>query len=834
MVLAYLSASLCQAQLSTVLGSAATTMDPAKVAAVKAATAGTRFYYDTNSDSRPDECWFIDTDPRHTSTGTPILVKVIDQDGDMETGKEPDRDSDLYLADWQANGTVDRAVEYVDNDHDNDMDAMAMYYMSGSNVRAWWSRDDGDDNLLWWDQDYQYVQDPCQHHTHFGGDETFFNLEFNAATQQWAPVWEAPFFFIDNNHDTKTDEVIRVTVNNTTQVATLRWSFDVNPEATSAADPRNFDCSISAYPPTGLVIDGANATTSSLHGYPIVSMLVYDSKAWLRSTAWPKGLFTWVENDNNVGWGTGGNYAYTSERWEGVIADGNASFTAIGGPTCGPFNNRNELVLNNTGPFEYYYNPADRRIHLKNASQAWISVDWDSSYAQDMRYTWTDAAGGDGLLDHIAVDVDGNGTTDDQWDIATTAVQSLTFDYQAFHDAYAPVLASYPAELYGLNRSLAAALESVQAGSSADAVWSLIENKFSASTMPEWKRVKFLGSDISLIYYMELARDRRIARLKTLAASATSFWSTFNAARTAGNVTAMTGALASQFGFASDWTPYATWIADLRRDATQRVNTSTAWSGGIAWETEDVAWRVIDGRFDFLGKRTKQLQLASLSSSTNMSADTGGWGMDALNEGTGPGCGGLTLYVNGTAYPLYGDALTSASYRVVTAAADKSVIDVNYNNVGPAAAPRRVLVRITTLAGRSDTQLQGGVVGGPAGDTVELGVGLVRPSEAYYEHRAASGVVGIWGLQTPSIGWVGIGMLYSPADFSRIIESAGEIDLILKATPGQYVNWTLKNEWLRGERFNNFPVGTNWLEKLAATTVTLPPVAAARGWTTMK
>jgi hypothetical protein len=146
------------------------------------------------------------------------------------------------------------------------------------------------------------------------------------------------------------------------------------------------------------------------------------------------------------------------------------------------------------------------------------------------------------------------------------------------------------------------------------------------------------------------------------------------------------------------------------------------------------------------------------------------------------------------------------------------------HNAGPSAAPRTVRVRATALAGRDDTQLQALVQGGPVTDTIELGIGLVRPGDAYYENRPATGIVGIWGVQSPAIDWAGMGIIYPPSTYSRIIESSGEIDLVLQAQPGRLVNWTLKNDWRRGRRFTNFPSGPDWLTLLtnSLSTVTFP------------
>jgi hypothetical protein len=129
---------------------------------------GKYHYIDKNGDGKPEEVWFVDIDPRHSKKYQPIIVRAIDEDGDMKMGGQPDFDSDLYMADWNADGTIDAAIDYEDLDGDQDVDQMGLFfYQKEKGLRVWWSRDDGDDNLLWYDVDYYYYQRPCQNFTHF-------------------------------------------------------------------------------------------------------------------------------------------------------------------------------------------------------------------------------------------------------------------------------------------------------------------------------------------------------------------------------------------------------------------------------------------------------------------------------------------------------------------------------------------------------------------------------------------------------------------------------------------------------------------------------------------
>ena len=65
-------------------------LDPAIIEKEKNDTPGKRHYVHKNGDGKPEEVWFIDIEPRHTEAKKPILVKVVDENGNLEMGKEPE------------------------------------------------------------------------------------------------------------------------------------------------------------------------------------------------------------------------------------------------------------------------------------------------------------------------------------------------------------------------------------------------------------------------------------------------------------------------------------------------------------------------------------------------------------------------------------------------------------------------------------------------------------------------------------------------------------------------------------------------------------------------
>ena len=263
-----------QEMLDRVFGDAVK-LDPAMRAKVAEGEPGERHYIDHDGDGKPEEVWFIDTAKRHPQGWQPLLVRVIDEDGDLETGHEPDMDSDLYVADWKADGTVDAVCDYTDRDGDNDVDEMLLYYpgRQRDSITVWWGDDVGDDNLLWYDVGYTYRQAACQYRSHFGGDELFSAFALAPGDAEWLPLWENPFLFYDHDGDGVTEEVIRIEGRGEV-VYNLRYSFDADNDATPDS-PRDFDVSISAHAPEGLTFDASVSDRRTVRGIPTGPFLEY-------------------------------------------------------------------------------------------------------------------------------------------------------------------------------------------------------------------------------------------------------------------------------------------------------------------------------------------------------------------------------------------------------------------------------------------------------------------------------------------------------------------------------------------------------------------------------
>lgn len=491
--------------------------DPSAVARARQATPENPVLIDSNGDGKVDTAYFIDTNPKHQPQFRPILVKVIDQDGDMATDGGGDHDSDLYVADWNADGTVDAVVEYRDVDHDNALDEMAIYTYSANNrnlgsdaLQVWWSRDVGHDHRLWDTINYRYQQDEAQFRTHFGGDEIFSSYIFDAKRARWIPSWENPFVFYDEDGDQLAERTLRISGNGD-RVTSIRYGTDADND-TAGENAHDYDFSY-----TCLAGDGANAIVVpdalkervTLRGGPADPVLSWKHARHFGETApWKSVLFTWVENDNNVDSRSGGD---PHPRWEGVIASAFAGFPQVGGPPVGPVNARYELDNDNSGKLQLYYSTIDHRIHLRGAETAGLKIDYNYDGRVDAEFRYQDSDG-DGVIDTWSVDADGDGTMDRSWHVAAAPIPLPT--------RYAEFTAFYRQQLNGALAANQALIDAMKTRlGTVDPAETYYARELIHYREPEGVGERIRKSPAAARLYQDLLRERYSIQLRPLLTS---------------------------------------------------------------------------------------------------------------------------------------------------------------------------------------------------------------------------------------------------------------------------------------------------------------------------
>jgi len=903
-----------------------------RVEQVKALGRGRRLWIDSDGDGRVDEVWFIDTARRHLRSQRPVLVRAVDEDGDLRRGGQPDLDSDLYFADWGADGTVDAVLNYTDLDGDQDVDEMAIYfyrpadpYFGEDTLCAWWAKDIGDDNLLWHDVGYAYFQGHCQWRSHFGGDEIFAHLALRPAPLRWVPTWENPFIFYDHDGDDCPEETVRFS-GCAERVENIRWSMDADNDS-SPRNPHDYDFSLTAWAKgcrwqradrkpgrSELRFDRNAGETATLRGIETTPFLSPEcARNWARSAAWERTLLTWDEIDYNC---EGRMAADPHERWEGVIAQGNKRFPQVGGPGCGPFNKRFELLARPGSPLRLYWSAVDRRIHLRGAEEGWLRVDYDLDGNEDMAYRWSDRDR-DGFFDHWEADLDGDGHTDAQWDSPDAAhlARPVALEFGEINHLYTERLD----ETLKINRRLIAALKSALASREKNFRPDEVE-RFYAERLDSFLTTAGVGAKIrrsreSARFYQDIIRDRYLARLERTVGRG-PLWAKLSKLRARGDFEAMASliekelpppdkevvaaklrpqalapysrrvtltianpldrraenecvevALEAVRRAAPDFNPKGCalvapddWIAPrivasqldppgasaggaslvfladcpARSHATyslyynprgapsrrfpRRTATAQDWvPPNIGWESDRCAYRSYWGQFDFFGKSRPGLILPGIAGQ-NYHKELE-WGMDALEVGETSGIGGLTLYVNGRPYLVQnpeGKGTVGFQKRLVAEGPVRATIEIVASNVGPASSPYTVRIVAHAIAGRTESPIEATVAGGRPDDKIELGIGLRRLAAEEVFLDSAQGCFGTWGLQTPEIGRVGLGVVFEPDRFVRLDEQPAERRIVLSVRRNEPVRYLIIGDWLRGRRFDRCPTVENWRRELRA------------------
>ncbi len=484
-----------------------------------------KFAVDSNHDGRIDVIYLIDNDDKHQGKRAPLLVKIVDEDGDMDLTGEGDLDSDLYVADWYGDGTIDRVVDYRDLDRDNDVDEQYLYQWIEENYSYFsprtyegkayclaYARDIGDDNRLWYHTNYEYDQRLTEWRSDFNGDEMFvypFYFDFEAGTL--TPACEIVFSFYDLDGDSLSEEAVRF--EGVKLIAeNLRYSMDLDND-TRAGNRHDYDFSISSLGP--IALPESSCTRFEIRGIMTEPIFNWsEMPRFAKVQKWGKTLLTWDENDSNIDPTPGRQH---NERWEGVLNHESELMPQVGGPSCGPDNKRNEIDSDRSGEFRFYYSPVDRRLHLLGAETGWIKVDYDYDGRVDLviRTEDTDL---NGFFDTWKYDRDGDNEFEYTYLTPCDTATVYPFDYKTLHQAYLPMLSKAADD----NRLLIGIMKSVLAKVSHEDIADPVENYFNTELIGYGKDFH-LGETIrnspeGQRYYDDLIRIRYWENLRGTAA----------------------------------------------------------------------------------------------------------------------------------------------------------------------------------------------------------------------------------------------------------------------------------------------------------------------------
>lgn len=353
------------------------------------------------------------------------IVWLIDDDGDLPPANAGgDKDSDCYVVDYDGDGRADRMVDYVDNDHDGQADEMEIrYFLDGRLRRAWFAVDLDQDGQMWDLVAYEYSGNFFRSDPY--GDNFIYLNEYDPERKQWLPHSECPFAFYDTNGDGHSDLVIRVSAvplgldpekapDYANSVFGYRGPFEGWMRDVGAVNLRY-----------SVDLDGLASAERPLHydmGYNMIGRVPYKFPRMIRENPLrrpPKATvcipladlrrladsypaeqtgFSFREYGDEVSPIGDRPRAGECRRWEGVFWTWNRRIMRdTGGPTQ-EWNTRREFRATSSDKRELYYCRADRRIHLRGASEGWIRVGRLGNREPwgEIRYSDTN---GDGIFD---------------------------------------------------------------------------------------------------------------------------------------------------------------------------------------------------------------------------------------------------------------------------------------------------------------------------------------------------------------------------------------------------------------------------------------------------
>lgn len=348
----------------------------------------------------------------------------------------------VFLADYHADGSVDRAAIYSHMDPAGVPRQVTVYYAEFTAEQPGllvFRRDAGRGPLLHL-TDYSYEQVYDQWQSGFRGNASFAMWVLDSEGE-WRSVYESPFHFYGD--DSTTSTAVRVTAEGQ-RLTSVRYSQDVDGDG-GQAKPTDYDASITYVGDVPLPAQSGVRWLVGNNELPAVL-----SRAGARELSpglgWDRALLTWDEDD----WNYADRDRLRRERWEGAIGLRSPSFPwPVGGPPSTAFNTRYEIADPlPAGPGRVYLSSIDQRFHLFGARTGWLSLDLDRDDLPELIISYSDTDE-DGYFDSWRYDLDGDGAPEHESSVKETPAL-VSFDHQYIGEQYQQVTRQRVADAYTL------------------------------------------------------------------------------------------------------------------------------------------------------------------------------------------------------------------------------------------------------------------------------------------------------------------------------------------------------------------------------------------------
>ncbi len=365
---------------------------------------------------------------RNRSRQVEAIVWIIDDDADGSAATGGDKDSDCYVVDYGGDGVVDRMLDWIDDDGDDEPDEMDIrYFVRGELRQVWAGFDYDDDGIMWNLAGYEYAgnffnADPY-------GDAMIYMNKFNPERGEWWPVSECPFAFYDTDADGHSEVVVRVSAvplgynqatdadyaNNSARYrgpwlpdmrnmgnVNIRYSFDVD-NLSSKKMPLHYEMGFNLVGAQAYKYPGMEHFNPKRRPPQVTRVTPFKDLRKISDT-YPAAEtgFSWYEQEDDTT--TIGHYwnRKKDRRWEGIFWIWERRFMGNTGGPCQKWNMRREWCGKLSSKRELYVSDVDKRIHLFGASEGWIQIGH--------------FAGAKALGEIRMADTDGNGFFD-RWEV---------------------------------------------------------------------------------------------------------------------------------------------------------------------------------------------------------------------------------------------------------------------------------------------------------------------------------------------------------------------------------------------------------------------------------
>lgn len=328
------------------------------------------------------------------------IVWIIDDDADGSTRSGGDVDSDCYVVDWDCDGVVDRMVDYIDNDGDDDADEMDIRYFTNGELRSVWCGIDLDDDNHMWDLEaYEYSHNFFRSDPY--GNEMIYMNKFDPERGEWVPISECPFAFWDTDGDGYSEITIRISAsplsfdpstdpdyaNDAARyrgqwqpdmqhmgVSNVRYSFDVD-NLSGPEFPLHYDFGFNLVGSVPYQVSGMRHYNPRRRPPQVTCVIPHDKlRRWSDHYPARETGFSWHENhDDTIAIGDAPD-PKLDFRWEGVFWIWERRFMENTGGPNQKYNVRREWSGKPSKIRELYYSPVDRRLHLYGAEEGWIQI----------------------------------------------------------------------------------------------------------------------------------------------------------------------------------------------------------------------------------------------------------------------------------------------------------------------------------------------------------------------------------------------------------------------------------------------------------------------------